>query len=98
MAEVDSATQSAQPAVDRAGSADIVLGVLSYNDAETIGPVIRAARSGLSRFSGVRAFIVNADGGSRDGTLEAARAACDDPDAFLQIAYPVYPVQRMMAG
>jgi hypothetical protein len=98
MAEVNSATQSAQPAVDRAGSADIVLGVLSYNDAETIGPVIRAARSGLSRFSGVRAFIVNADGGSRDGTLEAARAACDDPDAFLQIAYPVYPVQRMMAG
>jgi hypothetical protein len=95
MAEVDTATQSAQPAVDRTGSADIVLGVLSYNDAETIGEVIRAARHGLNRFSGQRAFIVNADGGSRDGTLEAARAACDDPDLFLQIAYPVFPVHRL---
>jgi glucosylglycerate synthase len=95
MAEVDAASLSAQPAVDRAASADIVLGVLSYNDAETVGEVIRAARHGLSRFSGQRAFIVNADGGSRDGTLEAARAAAGDPDLFLQIAYPVYPVHRM---
>src|SRR5438270_884405 len=82
----------AQPALQRSGDADIVIGILSYNDAETIGPVIGAAQHGLSRFfPDVRAVIVNADGGSRDGTA----AAATDPDSFLQISYPVYPVHRI---
>jgi len=86
----------AQPALQGSGDADIVIGILSYNDAETIGPVIGAAQHGLSRFfPDVRAVIVNADGGSRDGTAEAARAAATDPGSFLQISYPVYPVHRI---
>lgn len=56
--------------------ADIVVALASYNHARTIGPVARAVRAGLATHFGSSAMqIVLADGGSTDGTREAARAA-----------------------
>ncbi len=58
------------------GEADILVGVPTYNNASTIGPVVQAIRAGLLKyFPRERAVIVNADGGSRDQTPDLVRGA-----------------------
>lgn len=50
------------------GPAEVVVGIPSYNNAHTIGHVVRAAHAGLLKyFSDRKAVIVNSDGGSKDG-------------------------------
>src|SRR5205809_5792122 len=58
--------------------ADIVVGIPSFRNAATIGHVTEAASEGLRRnFPEMRAVIVNADGGSEDGTPDRVRASAD---------------------
>jgi hypothetical protein len=58
--------------------ADIVVGIPSFRNAATIGHVTEAAAKGLRRnFPNMRAVIVNADGGSEDGTRDRVRASAD---------------------
>jgi len=58
--------------------ADIVVGIPSFRNAATIGHVTEAAALGLRRnFPNMRAVIVNADGGSDDGTRDRVRASAD---------------------
>ncbi|MGH2472211.1 MAG: glycosyltransferase [Candidatus Limnocylindria bacterium] len=58
--------------------ADLVVGIPSFRNAATIGHVTKAAAEGLRRhFPDMRAVIVNADGGSEDGTPERVRASAD---------------------
>jgi hypothetical protein len=58
------------------GDVDIVVGVPTYNDARSVGQVVQAVRAGLLKyFPRERAVIINADGGSRDGTQDLVRAA-----------------------
>jgi glycosyltransferase involved in cell wall biosynthesis len=58
------------------GEVDLVVGLPTYNDSATVGQVVQAVRGGLLRyFPRARAVIINADGGSRDGTQELVRAA-----------------------
>src|ERR1700756_1298840 len=53
------------------GEVDILVGLPTHNNAKSIGPIVRTIRSGiLSTFPRERAVIINADGGSRDGTRE----------------------------
>ena len=60
--------------IDQAGSADIVIGIPSYNNARTIGHVVRAVQAGLAKyFPDRKAALVNSDGGSRDGTMDVVR-------------------------
>ena len=74
---------------------DIIVGIASYNNARTIGQVVRAVDAGLSKyFPGKRAVVVNSDGGSTDGTQEAVRSATVDHDTFF-ISHPAYPVHRV---
>jgi len=59
--------------------ADILIGIPSYNNAATIGHVIRAVKLGLAKYyPDKRAFFINSDGGSTDGTPEAVLAALND--------------------
>ncbi len=77
-------------------SADIVLGILTHNNAETIGSAVRDAQQGLANcFPARRSVIVHADGGSRDGTQEQAALAAAGDDTFVQIAYTIYPAQKI---
>ena len=56
--------------------ADLVVGIPSFRNAATIGHVTEAAAEGLRRhFPDMRAVIVNADGGSEDGTPDRVRAS-----------------------
>lgn len=82
--------------LEELGEADIVVGIPSYNNAYTIGQVVRAVSAGLAKyFPDRRAIVVNSDGGSRDGTREAALGAEVDQDALLQVTHPVHPIQRI---
>ena len=58
------------------GDVDIVVGVPTHNHARTVGQVVQAVRAGLLKyFPRERSVIINADGGSRDGTQDLVRAA-----------------------
>ena len=79
-----------------AATVDVVIGVLTYNSADYAADVIRDAEHSLTAcFPGRRGVIVHADGGSKDGTQEHAAAAAKDKDAFVQIAYTIYPAQKI---
>jgi len=55
---------------------DILVAVPTYNHGQTVGPVVQAVRAGLLQyFPRARAVIINADGGSTDGTQDLVRAA-----------------------
>jgi hypothetical protein len=66
------------------GEADLLVGIPSFNNARTIGHVVRAVEAGLAKyFPGRRAILVNSDGGSTDGTPDVVREASADLDAIL---------------
>jgi glucosylglycerate synthase len=53
------------------GEVDILVGLPTHNNAKTIGSIVHTIQSGILRgFPRERTVIVNADGGSRDGTPE----------------------------
>ncbi len=52
-------------------TADILVGIPSYNNARTIGHVVRAVQAGLAKyFPDRKAVLVDSDGGSTDGTMQ----------------------------
>jgi glycosyltransferase involved in cell wall biosynthesis len=54
--------------------ADIIVGIPSYNNAKTIGHVVKAVKAGLVKYFPERkSLIVNSDGGSHDGTPEIVK-------------------------
>jgi len=61
------------------GEVDIVVGLSTHNHAKTIGPVIAAIQAGILKcFPRERVAIINADGGSQDGTTESVTSASID--------------------
>ena len=53
------------------GEVDILIGLPTHNNVKTVGSVVHTIQSGILRgFPRERAVIINADGGSRDGTPE----------------------------
>lgn len=53
------------------GEADILVGLPTHNNAKTVGSIVHTIRNGILRdFPRERTVIINADGGSRDGTPE----------------------------
>jgi len=54
--------------------ADILVGIPSYNNARTIGHVVKAVQAGLAKyFPYKKSVIVNSDGGSTDGTTDVVQ-------------------------
>ena len=96
-------TEDVKKKVDSIGKADILVGVPSYNNAKTIGHVVRAVQAGIAKyFPSHKAVLVNSDGGSQDGTMEVVRdAAIDDfqsillahkVESFFKIATPYHGI------
>ncbi len=76
-------TPETEEKVRRLGEADILVGIPSYNNAETIGHVVRAVNAGLAKyFPGARSVLVNSDGGSSDGTQEVVNKTVADLHAL----------------
>jgi len=60
--------------IEEIGSADILVGIPSYNNEKTIAHVIQMVTHGLAKhYNGRRCVILIADGGSTDDTREAAK-------------------------
>ncbi len=58
------------------GEVDILIGLPTHNNAKTIQPVIRSIQAGILKcFPRERAVIINADGGSQDGTPQMVTGA-----------------------
>jgi hypothetical protein len=63
------------------GEVDILVGLPTHNNAKTIGSIVQTIQSGILRwFPRERAVIINADGGSRDGTTELVRSVSIDDE------------------
>ena len=61
------------------GEVDILVGLPTHNNAKTISPVLQAIQAGILKcFPRERAVIINADGGSQDGTPEQVTGASID--------------------
>lgn len=61
------------------GEVDIVVGLPTHNNARSIEPVIQTIQAGiLKHFPRERVVIINADGGSQDGTPELVTGASID--------------------
>ncbi len=83
--------------LDRIGKADVLVGIPSFNNARTIGHVVRAVQAGLAKyFPDKKAVVVDSDGGSTDGTMDVVRnAVVDDYDSIL-LHHRVEPAFRMV--
>jgi hypothetical protein len=78
------------------GQSDILIGIPSYNNVQTIGRVVQAARAGLAKyFPESKAVLVNSDGGSMDGTLQAAAEASVDLKS-IRVSHRVHPLHKIM--
>lgn len=88
--------------IDGIGKADIVIGIPSYNNAGTIGHVVRAVQAGLAKyFPHLKAVLLNSDGGSTDGTTSVVRnSAIDDFRSVMVFhdAHPLFKVAALYSG
>jgi glycosyltransferase involved in cell wall biosynthesis len=79
------------------GHVDLVVGIPSFNNARTVGHVVRAATAGFAKyFPGERAVIVNSDGGSKDGTPDVVSAAGFSSPGAILVSHPLTPVQKII--
>lgn len=88
--------EAAERAAAGIRSADIVIGIPSYNNVRTIGHVVRAAQAGLAKyFAQFPAAIVNSDGGSTDGTRELVLSTQIENPHLMMLSTPMSPVHRL---
>ena len=82
--------------IERVQRADIIVGIPSYNNARTIGHVVRAAQAGLAKyFPEHKAVIVNSDGGSSDGTMEVVQSASVEDFNAILLHHRVAPISKL---
>lgn len=86
-----------QRRLDELGEVDLLVGIPSFNNASTVGHVVRAATAGFAKyFPQRRAVIVNSDGGSTDGTPDVvASSDFAAPDTIL-VSHQLTPVQKIV--
>lgn len=90
-----------QPAVEarlrELGQADVLVGIPSFNNARTIGHVVRAVHAGFGKyFPDKRAVIVNSDGGSKDGTPESVAGADFASPGTILVRHQLSPVNKIV--
>jgi len=77
-------------------TADVVIGIPSYNNVRSISHVVRTAQAGLAKYyPQLKAVIINSDGGSTDGTQESVMASKLDDSQLLFLSTPLFPVHRL---
>ncbi len=63
--------EDARKRMEEIGQADILVGIPSYNNAASIGHVVRMAAGGMVKhFPDLKPVLINSDGGSPDGTRQ----------------------------
>lgn len=65
--------EHARQRIAKIGQADILVGIPSYNNVDTIGHVVGTASQGMKQyFPDMKPILINSDGGSDDGTRQVA--------------------------
>ena len=95
MPETGVLTQSGEGSIQEVGAADILVGIPTYNNEATIGPLVKAVESGVLQFSTYKTAILQADGGSDDSTIRRAKDALSSWPNLIQMSYPLYPVHKL---
>lgn len=88
--------EDVQERVRAVGAADLLIAVPTHNNAGTIEPIVKTILGGLAKsYAGLRAVLMNCDGGSTDDTpLRFERAAGADQQALL-VRHPVPTVRPL---
>src|SRR5512147_1675166 len=82
--------------LERIKTADILVGIPSFNNARTIGHVVRAVQAGLAKyFPDHKAVIVDSDGGSSDDTMQIAGSAVIENYESILLHHRVDPAFKM---
>src|SRR5574340_545688 len=85
-----------QSQIAEIGAADILVGIPSYNNARTIGHVVRAVQAGLVKyFPDMKCVLVNSDGGSTDGTMEVVQKASVEDFHAILLHHRIPPVFKI---
>src|SRR4030042_4301979 len=85
-----------QEAIEKIKKADIIVGIPSYNNARTIGHVVRAVQSGLAKyFPEKKSVLVNSDGGSTDGTINVVQNTTVEDFQSVLLHHRVEPVFKI---
>ncbi len=91
-----SARKELSPQLERIGSADVLVGIPSYNNARTIGHVVRAVQAGLAKyFPDHKAVLVDSDGGSTDGTPQIVQDTIIEDFQSILLHHRVTPAFKM---
>lgn len=86
-----------QHQLERIRSADILIGIPSYNNARTIGHVVRAVQAGLAKYFPLhKAVLVNSDGGSLDGTMDVVHNTSIEDFQSILLHHRVEPVSKIV--
>jgi len=84
------------------GEVDILVGLPTHNNAKTVGTIVHTIRSGILRgFPRDRAVIINADGGSHDGTPELITGVSIDdvrPDSSVYALRTLHAISTKYAS
>jgi len=76
---------------------EILVGIPSYNNARTIGHVVRAVMAGLAKyFPTANAVLINSDGGSIDGTQEEVKKVEIEDFKTILTSHPVHSVHKVV--
>lgn len=85
-----------QERINEIKEADILIGIPSYNNARTIGHVVKAVQAGLVKyFFDKKSILVNSDGGSTDGTMEVVHNTTIDDFQSILLHHRVGPVVKI---
>lgn len=78
-------------------SADVVVGIPTFNNSGTISHVVKAVHAGLTKyFPEFKCLIVNSDGGSKDGTTDLVKNTNVEDFAAILIEHPLYQIHKII--
>lgn len=82
--------------IEKIKNAEILVGIPSYNNAHTIGHVVKAVQTGLMKyFPDKKSIVVNSDGGSTDGTMEVVKNTKVEDLYSLLLHHRVEPIFKI---
>jgi glucosylglycerate synthase len=95
MTEQEHLRKELQDKIGEIGSADILVGIPSYNNSKTIGRVVQAVSAGLAKyFPDAKSILVNSDGGSVDDTRKIVAETSFDLENIL-VSHRVNPIYKI---
>ncbi len=96
MADTVASRKKVYDQLDEIRAADVLVGIPSYNNARTIGHVVRAVQAGLAKyFPDQKAVLVDSDGGSSDGTVDIVKNTVIENFQSILLHHRVGPVVKM---